>query len=150
MKVWLPAIKRGAVCVGVLLAFVAAAGAIQLVTEEEAARPDDPSEWRGGPTPGPEIVVVSPALSGLIKSPFHLKIKFKAYGRTAIDRNSIAITYRKIPAIDVTQRIKAFILGDGIDIPDAELPAGTHPFRIRVKDDRGRSGTLFFKIGVAK
>jgi hypothetical protein len=152
MKVWLPAIKRGLACFGALLAFVATAGALQLVTEEEAARPDDPAlgQRRGSPTPAPEIEVVSPALSGLIKSPFHFKIRFKGYGRTAINRDSIVITYTKIPAIDVTHRIKAVIFADGIDIAEAELPAGTHPFLIRVKDERGRSGSLFFRIGVAK
>jgi hypothetical protein len=129
-----------------------AAKAVQLVTEQEAAYPDDPyGATRGSPTAGPQIEVVSPSLAGLIKSPFDLKIKFKAHGGAEIDRDSVAITYRKVPAIDLTQRIGPYIRADGIDMKDAELPAGTHGFRIDVKDSRGRwAAPFFFRIGVAK
>jgi hypothetical protein len=130
----------------------ATAGAVQLVTEQEAAYPDDPYQRsRGGPTPGPQIEIVSPALSALVKSPFHLKIRFKAHGGAAIDRDSITITYKKLPAIDVTQRINGFIHADDVDVIEAELPPGIHPFQIDVKDSRGRwAAPLFFKIGIAK
>ena len=135
-----------------MLASVVAAGAVQLVSEQEAAYPDDPYQRnRGGPTPGPQIELVSPSLTGLIKSPFHMKIRFKAHGGAVIDRDSIVITYKKVPPIDVTQRISAFIHVEDIDVPEAELPPGTHPFQIVVKDSRGRwSPPLFFRIGVAK
>jgi hypothetical protein len=44
-----------------------------------------------------------------------------------------------------------FIRAEGIDMKDAELPPGTHRFRIDVKDSRGRWGApYFFKISVAK
>src|SRR5262249_58341792 len=105
-------------------AWFSLARAVPLVTEQEAAYPDDPyGETRGSPTPGPTAEVVSPALSGLIRSPFRLSIRFKAYAGAAIDRDSITITYRKIPAIDITQRIGGFIRNDSIDLVDAELPA---------------------------
>jgi hypothetical protein len=147
-----PAIRSALVCIGLCVACVYPARAVPLVTEQEAAYPDDPyGETRGSPTPGPTVEVVSPALSGLIRSPFHLRIRFKAHAGAAIDHDSIAITYRKIPAIDITQRIGGFIRNDSIDLADAELPAGTHSFRIDVRDTRGRWGTpLFFKIGVGK
>ena len=153
MKVCLPASKRVIVCVGLMLTFVAEACAVQLLAEQEAAYPDDPysGDTRGSPTAGPEIEVVSPKLSGLINSPFHFKVKLRAHGGATIDLDSIAVTYKKLPAIDITQRIKTFIVNDGIDVADARLPAGTHPFRIDVKDSRGRWGApLFFKIAVAK
>jgi hypothetical protein len=152
MKIWLAAIAQLAISAGFCHAFVMSAGAVQLVSEQEAAYPDDPYQRsRGGPTPGPQIEVVSPALSGLIKSPFHLKIKFKAHGGAAIDRDSITITYKKIPPIDITQRINAFIHVDDIDIAEVELPPGTHPFEIDVRDSRGRwAAPVYFKIGVAK
>jgi hypothetical protein len=145
---WISDIKPAVACLSVLFACVAPAAAIQLVTEQEAAYPDDPyGSERGGPTPGPEVEIVSPALSGLIKSPFQLKIKFKAHGGAEIDRDSIAITYKKVPAVDITQRIRSAIRADGIDLTDAELPAGVHPFRIDLKDSRGRrSAPFFFKI----
>jgi hypothetical protein len=152
MRTWLSAIKRTWVSISVLLVCVSVADAIQLVTEKEASLPDDfYGDFRGSPTPGPEVEVVSPSLSGLISSPFHFKVRFKAHGGATIDRDSITITYRKMPAIDVTQRLGLFVRADETDVADAELPAGTHRFRIDVKDNRGRWGSpYFFRIGVAK
>ena len=152
MKYPLASVAQLTFYAGLVLASVVTARAVQLVSEQEAAYPDDPYQRsRGSPTPGPQIELVSPALTGLVKSPFHLKIRFKAHGGAVIDRDSIAITYKKIPPIDVTQRIDPFIHAEDIDVPEAELPPGTHPFQIVVKDSRGRwSAPLFFKIGVAK
>lgn len=152
MRPWPAATQRLIACVGLLLTLVAQASAVQLVTEREAAYPDDPygGDTRGSPTAGPQIELISPALSGLINSPFRLKVEFKAHGGASINTDSIIITYKKIPAIEITQRMQAFISSQGIDIADAELPAGTHPFRIDVKDSRERWRALYFKISVAK
>jgi len=128
------------------------ANAIQLVTEEEAALPNEPIlEWRGSPTRRPEVILVSPAPNaGLVRSPVILKIKFKPYGGAAIDRDSILITYKKIPNIDLTQRLFSFINSDGIDIVDASIPPGTHLFRAELKDSAGRIGRAEFTIRVGK
>ena len=152
MRICRSIISRTMLCAGLIWGCMNAADALQLVTEQEAAYPDDPyGQTRGSPTAGPQIEVVSPSLAGLIKSPFNLKIRFKAHGGAEIDRDSIAIIYRKVPAIDITQRVAPYIRADGIDMKDAELPAGTHAFRIDVKDTRGRwAAPLFLKIGVAK
>jgi hypothetical protein len=143
---------RTALCAVLICGCMDVASAVQLVTEQEAGYPDDPyGETRGSPTAGPEVEVVSPSLAGLIRSPFNLKIRFKAHGGAEIDRDSIAITYRKVPAIDLTQRIAPYIRGDGIDLNGAELPAGAHGFRIDVRDSRGRwAAPYLFKIRVAK
>jgi hypothetical protein len=152
MMRWLPPTAQFVLSALFFLGFVTAGAAFQLVSEQESAYPDDPDQRRrGAPTAGPQIEVVSPALSGLITSPFHLKIRFKAHGGAAVDRESITITYKKIPAIDVTQRINGFVVGDDIDIAEAELPAGTHQFEITVRDSRGRwAAPLFFRISIAK
>jgi hypothetical protein len=130
-----------------------AASGVQLVTEQEAAYPDEPY-WgmvAGAPTPAPGVKVVSPSLESLIRSPFELNIKFEAHSGARIDPDSIRVTYGKVPRIDVTQRIKAFISADEIRIAEAALPAGKHPFRVDVKDDRGReSASLYFWIEVAR
>ena len=65
-----------AACVTVLFASVTAAGAMQLVTDQEAMLPDDSLGEKRGVTRGPDIVVVSPAANaGLVRSPLTLKIK---------------------------------------------------------------------------
>jgi hypothetical protein len=131
------------------------ARAVQLVTDAEAALP--PSTHmpelasRGGPTRRPSIVVVSPAPSaGVVRSPLALKIKLRAFGGAKIDPDTILVTYEKTPLIDITQRIIGFISADGIDVPDAQVPAGSHDFRIEVKDSAGRLGAMEFSFQVGK
>jgi len=140
-----------------LLALATPAKAVQLVTDAEAALPPSPSAHlpelasRGGPTRRPNIVVVSPATNGsLVRSPLALKVKLSAFGGARIDRDSIVVTYEKTPLIDITQRIMPFISPDGIDVPDAEVPAGVHDFRIEVKDSDGRVSRKEFSFQVGK
>jgi hypothetical protein len=146
------AVAKCAMACSVYFLFVAAAGAIELITEQEAALPDDlTGSRRGGPTRGPDIVLVSPSpIAGLVKSPLTLKIRFKPHGGAKIDRDSILITYKKIPAIDMTQRLTQFIRADGIEVQTAEVPPGAHRIRIDVKDSDGRATTDYLIITVAK
>jgi hypothetical protein len=132
-------------CVGTACGF-------ELITAQEATYPDDSAgRRRAGLTRGPEVIFVAPPpTAGLVASPLNLKIRFKTRGGSEIDRNSVVITYTKIPAIDVTQRLIPFISNDGIDAKDAELPPGMHRFRIDVKDVDGRSTTAYLLIRVAK
>jgi hypothetical protein len=144
----------GALCLIGLVASAAPAGAIQLVTEQEAALPPDrlPAlELRGSPTRRPTAVVVSPPPNaGVMKSPLSLKVRLQAYGGAKVDPDSIVVTYRKTPMIDITQRIRPFISADGIDVPDAEVPPGAHEFRIELKDRDGRIGATEFRFQVGK
>jgi hypothetical protein len=144
----------GALCLIGLVASVTPAGAIQLVTEQEAALPPDrlPAlELRGSPTRRPTAVVVSPPPNaGVVKSPLSLKVRLQAYGGAKIDPDSIVVTYRKTPLINITQRIMPFISADGIVVPDAEVPPGVHEFRIELKDNHGNSGAADFSFQVGK
>jgi hypothetical protein len=135
-----------------LLALTAPAHAVELVTAQEAALPADtlPAlSLRGSPTRRPTAIVVSPALNaGLVKSPLSLKVKLEAHGGAKIDPDTIVLTYKKTPEINITQRIMPYIGAEGIEIPDAEVPPGTHQFRIEVKDKEGRLGATEFSIQV--
>ncbi len=144
----------GALCLIGLVAAATPAAAMQLVTEQEAALPPDRMpglELRGSPTRRPSAVIVSPPQNaGVVKSPVSLKIKLQAHGGAKIDPDSIVLTYKKTPAIDITQRIMPFITADGIDVPDAEVPPGTHEFRIELKDRDGHPGGTDFSFQVGK
>jgi len=144
----------GALCLAGLLAAATPAAAIQLVTEQEAALPPDrlPGlELRGSPTRRPSAVIVSPPPNaGVMKSPVSFKVKLQAHGGAKIDPDSIVVTYKKTPEIDITQRIMPFITADGIDVPDAEVPPGTHQFRIELKDNAGHLGAADFSFQVGK
>jgi hypothetical protein len=145
-------LKRAVLCAGIMLSFVHAAGSFQLITEQDAALPDDlTGNRRGGPTRGPDIIFVSPKPeAGLLKSPLNLTIRFKAHGGARIDRDSVLITYKKLPSVDLTQRLLPFIRADGIEALDAELPPGAHRLRIDVQDTDGRATTDYLVITVAK
>jgi hypothetical protein len=144
----------GALCLIGLLALASPAHAIQLVTEQEAALPPDhlpPLDLRGSPTRRPSAVIVSPPPNaGVVQSPLHLKIKLEAHGGAKIDPDSIVLTYKKTPKIDLTQRIKPFITPEGIEVAGAEVPAGVHEFRIELKDREGRLGGAEFSFQVGR
>jgi len=124
--------------------------AIELISETEAAFPPDSSVERGI-TRGPLVrIVFPPPTGGLIKSPFPLQVKFESRGGSKVDLDSVVVTYRRIPAIDLTQRIKRYIKIDGIEIPVAEVPAGTHKIRIEVRDSEGRAGLADFTFTATK
>lgn len=125
-----------------------------LITAEEAMRPAPPSPdltFRAGISRGPGIQLVSPKASEKsVHSPVHLRLKFEGRGGAQVDPDSIKFTYIKNPAADLTGRVKGFANPDGIDVPEAEIPPGTHVIRADVKDKEGRSGFLIFKLNVVK
>jgi hypothetical protein len=140
-----------------LLTLATPASAIQLVTDAEASLPPSSIAHlpelasRGGPTRRPSIVIVSPSPdAGQVRSPLALKVRLRAFGGARIDPESVVLTYEKTPLIDITQRIMPFIKADGIEVPDAEVPAGTHDFRIEVKDSEGRISRMEFSFQVGK
>jgi hypothetical protein len=141
-------LRSCAVITCVLLAGPAAA--LQLITESEAALPVDQSHERGI-SRGPTVVIVSPSPgAGTIKSPLILKVRFEGHGAAKIDVDSVLVTYMKKPAVDLTQRIKAFIGATGFDVEDAKVPPGTHTLRVNVTDTEGRSGWADFTFSVSK
>jgi hypothetical protein len=135
--------------VAVMLA-AAPAAAVTLITEHEAQLPRDNSQTRPIER-GPDIVPVYPATrSGLIQSPFEFRVKFQAHGDTRIDLDTLTILYQTIPAIDLTARVRPFVRSDGIDMLDAEVPAGAHRIVILLKDSAGHEGRADIRFEVEK
>ena len=62
----------------------------------------------------------------------------------------LAARYKKTPLIDLTPRLTRFTTADGIDVPQAQVPAGIHSFRIQLRDDDGRVGGLDFSFQIVK
>ena len=130
----------------------ARSGPVVLITADEAQRPplaDADLTFRAGISRGPAIELVSPKPSEKsVRSPVHLRLKFEGRGGAQIDLDSVKLTYIRNPSADLTGRIKGFAKADGIDLPEAEIPLGTHIIRADVKDKEGRSGSLIFKLNV--
>jgi hypothetical protein len=138
-------------CAAVFFAGSAPALAGQvLITAEEAELPPPKGAIaadRRGITRGPKVDLVT---GEQMKSPMRLQLKFEPYGGAKIDPDSVKVTYMRTPNVDLTPRVKSFVLPSGIDMPDAELPPGDHMVRVDVKDSDGRAGTTSFVLKVAR
>lgn len=138
-------------CIAAIIACLAPAQAAQvLITQDEAKLPPARGAVatdRRGITRGPKIDFISPG--DAVRSPMHLQLKFESFGGAKIDPDSVKVTYLKTPNVDLTSRLKSFVQASGIDVPDAELPAGDHMVRVDIKDSDGRMGTTSFVLKVA-
>jgi hypothetical protein len=111
--------------------------AFDLIRPEEAARPDDRYEEgdRPGPILGPRITVF-----GELKttSPFELTIHIEPRGSARVNLDSLRLTYRKTPAVNLTPRIRPFIDASArtvvIRIREARAPVGKHQLLLQVVD----------------
>ena len=139
------------------LAVAALAGALlanpamaeTLITEHEAQLPPDNSVLRSI-EPGPEVIPVYPpqAAQGMIQSPFEFKVRFRPHGGTQIDLDSLQVLYKRGQGIYLTSRVKPYVHADGIDMPNAQVPAGTHRIVISVKDSVGHLGQADIRFDV--
>jgi hypothetical protein len=114
--------------------------AATLITDEEALRPAaalSESAMLRGITRAPTIEFEAPSLAADHK-PFDFRIKLQAHGGAAIDPTKVRVTYLKMPSVDLTDRLRPFITASGINMPEAECPAGKHPLLIDVEDNDGR------------
>jgi hypothetical protein len=126
--------------------------ALELITPSEAALPAEPATGHErGISRGPTVLVVSPQPgAGTIKSPLDLKLIFESHGGATVNVDSVLLTYLRMPEVDLTQRVKAFIGPAGIEIKDAEVPPGTHTIRVNVSDSDGRTGSADVTFSVTK
>jgi hypothetical protein len=127
---------------------------VVLITADEANRPVPPATdltFRAGVSRGPTIELLSPKPSKTsVQSPVHLQLKFEGRGGAQIDVDSFKLTYVRNPPVDLTDRVKSFTKPAELDVPEAEIPPGTHTIHAEIKDKDGRAGFLTFILNVAK
>lgn len=134
-----------AVAAAVVLGGAASAwGQVQLVTDEEARRPDAKTALTRAITRGPGVKLASPET--VKAAGFALKVEFESRGGKRIDPATVKVEYLKEPVVDVTERVKAGIRADAVEISQALLPAGDHSFRVTVADTEGRRGSAVFSL----
>lgn len=145
--------KLPSLIVGLLLTVAAHAHAqVQLITADEAKLPNATGLLASrGITRGPAVKIVSPDPSVKdLKGLFDLKIAFEARGGAKIDPASVKLTYLKSPNVELTERVKAGIKAEGIDVSKVSVPPGEHQIRVTVKDDEGRQTSTVLSLNVAK
>ena len=97
-----------------------------LITAEEAKLPAN-NVSRRAVFLGPIIELVSPRPDlGPVRSPIRLVLKFRNHGGAKVDLGTLTVTYLKKPTIDLSARIAPFATAEGINMPIAEVPAGSH------------------------
>ncbi len=127
-----------------LLGGLAQGQSVQLIKEEEAKLPAGSTAATRAITRGPGVKLVTPeAVQG---KAFPLKIAFEPRGGAAVDLASVKVEYLKTPVVDLTDRVKAGIKADGIDLSSVNVPAGAHPIRVSVRDSEGRQGVSVINL----
>lgn len=117
-----------------------------LVTPEEAqASRSAPPQLtpRTVPVPGaPKVNLLSPDLAAAVPSPTRIQVRFEATAPAAIKPESFKVRYGAL-RLDITSRIAsaAKVTAQGIDVPEAALPKGSHRLWIEVQDSDGRVGS---------
>jgi hypothetical protein len=114
------------------------AWAFNLITDDEAKLPSAYAEGkRAGLTRGPGIDVASPG-DAVKRNGVNLKVDFKPRGGASIDPKSVKVVYMKSPNVDLTERIKPYVVANGIAITGAQVPPGEHQLKVEVEDSEGR------------
>lgn len=132
-------------CVWLALSFGHAALAqTRLITEEEARAPLLAVPTTRAITRGPGVRLVSASEVNARAFPF--KLAFEPRGGAHIQPESVRVEYLKQPVIDLTPRLTGALKGNAIELSSAEVPAGTHPLRVTVRDSEGRETQAIFQI----
>jgi hypothetical protein len=124
---------------------------IHLITAEEARLPsvDPGAAQERNLTRGPGIDAVAPPPIG-VSGTFRLAVRFKPRNDVAIDPESVRVTYRRQPQIDLTARLKPFVTAAGIEAPAVIVPPGKHVIVIEAADKEGRIGRSQMTLTVAE
>ena len=129
----------------VLLSFPWLAQAqIKLITEAESQTPNLQVPATRAITRGPGISLKTP--TEVTAKSFPFKMVFEARGGAKIDPASIKLEYLKQPIVDLTARFKTGLNGNQLELPQASVPAGTHPIRVSVRDSEGREGNTIIHL----
>jgi hypothetical protein len=127
----------------VLFATTVSADPKWLITPEEAARvrplTGDFKELAAAVEgPGPLIVVKNPKALQRISSPVNIFVAFEPgkSGHPAA-METLLVTLIGLFDIDITDRLREYIIRTNLNVEDADLPTGTHRLRMSIKDVEG-------------
>lgn len=144
--------KRPFVLIFAAVVFSSGVAAATLISDAEAKLPAPAKVVATRAiTRGPGIKVVSPdASADKIASPFPLRIAFEPRGGSKIDLSSVKLTYLKSPNVELLDRVKGGLSEKGIELANAEVPAGEHQIRVTIQDSEGRQTSTILTLNVVK
>jgi hypothetical protein len=145
-----------AIAILATIGYAASIGATQpftLITDQEyreSLAAPKPVLARGLQSPdAPRIYVDSPTPGQPSKSPASIVVRFMAAGEAKIRPDSFKILYGNL-RFDVTDRVlKTVRVSEvGFRVDGAQLPHGTHSFRLLVEDNLGRKAEQDFRFEI--
>jgi len=98
---------------------------------------------------GPRIEIDSPKDDGVYEGPFPIKVAFRSGPRGfPVDMDSLALEYQVAWGIDITDKVREYVIGTEIDVAESELPEGRHTVEIRIEDTEGHQSRRLFTVTV--
>ncbi|MBN1880981.1 MAG: hypothetical protein JW885_02300 [Deltaproteobacteria bacterium] len=123
---------------------------VLLVTAEEAAQPSIRAAGEEK-NDGPVISIHSPENDATLSGTFRLYIEVeKKEDGADVLMDSLKVRYLKVVPIDITDRVRDYISGTSLDVPNAEFPAGNHRTEIYIEDAEGYASSKVFHVEVVE
>ena len=92
-------------------------------------------------TLGPAIKVIAPKGNMVQIAPFDLDIRFEQRGAAVVDLASLKVFLMRLWDIDITDRVRPYVSGDGIHVTHADFPKGQHTIKITIADHEGHESS---------
>jgi hypothetical protein len=73
-------------------------------------------------------------------------VVFEPLSNAKVDMGTLKVVYLKLFGIDITDRLKPYVNGQAIDVPEADIPVGDHSIRVDIKDSNGRQSSQVFRF----
>ena len=124
-----------------------------LITADEEAR-DSAAPEALAPAdlpPPPAIDLVRPDISGPVRNPVTIEVRFKAGANHPIDMRTFNATYGRL-GINITGRLleHAATTLDGLSAENVELPTGSHRVTLSIADTSGKTASRTFRFSVVQ
>ena len=87
------------------------------------------------PLLGPIIDVQTQVKDKHFDGPFDFHVNFLSHSPgQSVDMESLKVKYLEIWDVDITEKIRPYIRGNSIVIPQMNLPKGNHKIEIKIRD----------------
>ena len=140
------------VTVALTCSAAAAQNAYLITPAEMKASMDAPPRLAAKAAPvkdAPAIQVTAPTLTGPVKSPTPISVKFQPTAPSAIKPESFRVLYGSFE-IDITKRLLnvAKVTEQGVQVSEASLPNGKHKLLLEIEDTAGRKASKLVEFEV--
>ena len=134
-------------------------GVLQLITEQDLSRQEQTAKEKGMTEvgrsmilelkDGPEIEVVRPGGGEISQQPVEIDVVFNQSKDGAEPKMStLKVRYIKFFTIDITERVKPYVVANRIHVTQAEFPKGDHTVEIYLEDSQGKASSKVVEFKV--